>query len=101
MRACRIRQLDPPESLALAGALGRGYARTNRLTAAEIAALPRLMILREVVGAIWWLGRALAAGDVRLRLAQFAELRQLIGWLDAHGAALVAVIGREMGESGS
>lgn len=95
----RIWQLDPPESLVLAGALGRGYGRTNRLTADEIVALPRLMILREVVGAIWWLGRALAAGDVRLRLAQFADLRQLIVWLDEYGDALVAVIGREMGDA--
>jgi len=96
----RIWQLDPPESLALAGALARGYARTNRLTAAEIAALPQLLILREVVSTIWWLGRALAAGDVRLRLTQLAELQQLVVWLDEHGAALVTVIGREMGEEG-
>lgn len=96
----RIWQLEPPESLALAGALGRGYARTNRLTAAEVAALPRLLILREVVAAIWWLGRALAAGDVRLRLAQLADLRQLLAWLDEHGTALVEVIGREMEEAG-
>lgn len=95
----RIWQLDPPESLTLAGAFCRGYAQTGGLTAAEIAALPRLMILREVVGAIWWLGRALAAGDVRPMLGRLDGLSRLIGWLDAHGEALVDVAGAALGRA--
>lgn len=83
----RIWQLDPPESLALAAALCRGYAGTAGLTAAEVAALPDLLLLREVVGAIWWLGRALATGDVRPRLDRFADLHALIAWLREHRAA--------------
>lgn len=88
----RIWQLEPPESLALAAALCRGYAQTASLTAAEIAALPDLLLLREVVGAIWWLGRALATGDVRPRLDRLADLHAMIAWLAEHRAAFRAAI---------
>lgn len=83
-------QLDPPESLALAAALCRGYASTAGLTAAEVAALPDLLLLRAVVSAIWWLGRALATGDARPRLNTIDDLRALADWLRAHRAAFAA-----------
>ena len=90
----RIWEWAPPASLALADAFCRGYARTGTLTPAEIAALPRLQLLREVVSAIWWLGRALAAGEVHQRLDRLADLRALDRWLAEHGAALVAIATR-------
>jgi Ser/Thr protein kinase RdoA (MazF antagonist) len=93
----RIWQLDPPESLALAAALCRGYARTVGLTATEVGALPDLLILREVVGAIWWLGRALATGDARPRLNRLDELHALIAWLREHRAAFAEATSEALG----
>ncbi len=78
------------QSLTLAAAFCRGYAEVQRLSTAEVAALPSLMILREVVATIWWLGRALAAGDITPQLARLDDLQQLWDWLNAHETALHA-----------
>ena len=70
-------ELAPAESLALGGAFCAGYARTGTLTAAEVAALPHLLLLREAVSAVWWLGRALAADDLRPWSRRMADYRHL------------------------
>jgi homoserine kinase type II len=92
----RIWEWEPPASLAMAAALCRGYARTNTLTPAEVAALPDLLILRTVVASIWWLGRGLAGGDIRPMLERFADLHELTSWLDQHGAALLDTAARAL-----
>jgi len=80
----RYRELPLPEALALSAAFCAGYARSARLLPAEIAALPQLLLLREVVGFIWWLGRALVADDPTRWLAQLPALTSLRDWLAAH-----------------
>jgi len=90
----RYRDLPLPEALSLSGAFCAGYARTARPTPAEIAALPQLMLLREVVGSIWWLGRALVAGDLDPWFARFDSLLSLRDWLVAHEHPLLAAIER-------
>ena len=87
---------EPAASLAMVTAFCGGYARTGRLSPDEIAALPRLMILREALSATWWLGRALAAGDVRPLLSRFDEMQGLVAWLDRHGAALTDTAARAL-----
>ena len=90
----RYRALPLPEALALSGAFCAGYARTARPTPAELAALPQLMLLREVVGSIWWLGRALVAGDLDPWFARFDSLLSLRDWLVAHERPWLAAIER-------
>ena len=70
-----------------AAAFSRGFGRTGTLTEAEIAALPELLLLRNAVATIWWLGRDLAA-DCPPDLSRLAGVRILAGWLRAHGDAL-------------
>lgn len=88
----RIWEWSPPASLAMAAAFCAGYARTAQLTPAEIAALPQLMLLRVMVGTVWWLGRDLAAGDARPALGRLADLRELRGWLATHEGALLDAV---------
>lgn len=78
---------DTAGMLAMARQFRDGYARQNRLTAAEVAALPDLMLLRDVAGAIWWLGRDLAAGNTRESVGRIAEVQARARWLDRHAAA--------------
>lgn len=79
-----------PDPLARAAAFCQGYGAVQPLTAGEVAALPDLMALRDVVSTIWWLGRGLAAGDVRSAVGRIAKTRRQREWCAANGAALVA-----------
>lgn len=80
----RYRPLPLAEELALSAAFCAGYVRGGALTPTEVAALPRLMLLREVVGFTWWLGRALADGDVTRWFARLPALASLRDWLVAN-----------------
>ena len=88
----RYRALPLAEELALSAAFCAGYARIVRPTPAEIAALPQLVLLREVVGFTWWLGRALVAGDLTRWLAQLPALLRLRDWLVANERPWLDVI---------
>ncbi len=88
----RYRELPLPEALTLSGAFCAGYARSARLASAELAALPQLMLLREVVGSIWWLGRAVVADDVDPWFARFDSLLSLRAWLLTHERSLLDAI---------
>ena len=83
----RLWERSTADALAMAAAYCRGFGRTGSLTEAEIAALPDLMILRNVVSTIWWLGRDLAEGRTP-DLERLTELRDFVGWMAAHGEAL-------------
>ncbi|MGI8856116.1 MAG: phosphotransferase [Thermomicrobiales bacterium] len=83
----RIWERDAPTALLMARRFRDGYARRSKLTTAEIAALPELMLLRDVVGAIWWLGRDLAAGDTRGSVERIVEVQRRARWLARHAAA--------------
>ncbi|MCZ8518911.1 MULTISPECIES: phosphotransferase [Paenibacillus] len=93
--AVLLSELFPPESLdpavpeaeercwrAAEQAL-KGYGRAAALTAAEIAALPRLMLLRRLVLVPHFLGRYLAGVEGEERalhyLTSFAKVSRLIG----------------------
>ena len=88
-----------PERFETARAFCRGYARWGRLTAAEVEALPWLMRLRDAVSAVWWLGRALDAGDARPGLERIAHLRTFTRWLGRHAGRLASVARLEVGEA--
>jgi Ser/Thr protein kinase RdoA (MazF antagonist) len=88
----RREELSLPEALALGGALCAGYARTARLLPAELAALPQLILLREIVGAIWWLGRALVAGDPTPWFARLENVLLFRAWFGTYERPLLAAI---------
>ena len=71
-------------------------ARQSRLTSEEVAALPSLILLRDTVALIWWLGRALTAGDVRPSLDRLTELREVAGWRAARAARLCDIAASTM-----
>jgi Ser/Thr protein kinase RdoA (MazF antagonist) len=60
-----MRLWENPQPLVNAEAFCRGYAQKQRLTAAEIAAIPWLMRLRNAASAVWWFGRQWAGRDNR------------------------------------
>ncbi len=80
----RYRPLPLAEELALSATFCTGYARSAVLTPAEIAALPQLLLLREVVGFTWWLGRALVTDDLTNWFARLPALTSLRDWLVAN-----------------
>jgi homoserine kinase type II len=83
----RIWERDAATALLMARRFLGGYARQIGLTTAELAALSDLMLLRDVVGAIWWLGRDRAAGDTRGSMARIVEVQARAHWLTRHAAA--------------
>jgi homoserine kinase type II len=83
----RLWERETADALAMASAYCRGFGRTAALTEAEIAALPQLMLLRDIVSTIWWLGRDLAEGRTA-DLTRLTELRDFAGWFATHGETL-------------
>ncbi len=81
--------LSLPEALVLGGALCAGYTRTAQLLPAELAALPQLILLRQVVGVIWWLGRALVDGDLASLLARLDNSLRFRDWLRSNERPLL------------
>jgi Ser/Thr protein kinase RdoA (MazF antagonist) len=82
----RIWEREAPTALLMARRFCQGYARTSSLTTAEIVALPHLMLLRDVVGAIWWMGKGLAVGDTRGSMERIAEAQARAHWIREHEA---------------
>ncbi len=78
----------------IAAAFCRGHARRAPLTAAEIAAIPRLIRLRDTVSALWHTGQWLARGQGERNRSSFDHLRGTARWLEAHEHELVATIRR-------
>jgi homoserine kinase type II len=83
-----LRRKTVTESSSLARALMRGYRRHVTLTGDELEAIPTLIRLSSAVSTIWWLGRALAAGDTRPAPGRLLRARQLALSLEQHGAVL-------------
>lgn len=92
----RLWERDTADALAMAAAYCRGFRRAATLTGAEIAALPDLMLLRDVVSTIWWLGRDLAAG-IPPDISRLTELRDFASWLGAHGDEMRGVVRAALG----
>lgn len=87
-----MRLWENPQPLVNAAAFGRGYSRHQRLTPAEIEALPWLMRLRNAFSCIWWFGRELAAGRQAIGVNRIAEMQQMVAWLATHEQALRATL---------
>jgi hypothetical protein len=83
----------------MAAAYCRGFARTGTLTDAEIAALPNLMILRNVVATVWWLGRDLAESRPP-SLDRLTGIRDFVARVTAHSDALLETVREAMGDIG-
>jgi Ser/Thr protein kinase RdoA (MazF antagonist) len=83
-----LRSQIVPESSSLAKALVRGYRRHVALTGGEIDTIPTLIRLSSAVSTIWWLGRALAAGDTGPVMGRLLRARQLALSLEQHAAVL-------------
>jgi homoserine kinase type II len=82
----------PEEWWAIAAAFCRGYGRVNTLTEPEIAAIPRLIRLRDAASVIWHTGQGLARDRVPRGLISLEHLRGTARWLEAHERELVATI---------
>lgn len=87
----RIWERDDAAALAMAHRFYRGYRQRDNLTTTEIAALPQLMLLREVVGTIWWAGRRLD-GRPQRATARIVEMEALASWLQRHEGAFAAAL---------
>lgn len=96
--AMRVDEMPGP--LGRAAAFCDGYGAVQRLAAVEVAALPDLMALRDVVSTVWWLGRGLAAGDVRGALGRIAKTRRRRRWGIDHQADLAVCCAAGLGEGG-
>jgi Ser/Thr protein kinase RdoA (MazF antagonist) len=77
---------DPAWALAQAFFLGYGA-----LTAAEHAALPAAMLLRQAAVGVWGLGQALDDGVTMTTHARLGALVSLQTWLKTHGAGLATL----------
>ena len=86
-----MRTWENPEPLVMAGAFCRGYARRAALSADEVEALPSLLRLRDATSSIWWLGRALAAGDARPGLERINDMHDFARWLAEHEHRLLDI----------
>lgn len=93
----RLWERDTAEALDAAAAFCRGFGRTGALTETEIVALPDLLLLRNAVITIWWLGRDLDA-EHPLDLSRLEGVRTLATWLQAHGDDLRDTIRRALAE---
>lgn len=84
---------ENPAPLVNAVSFCRGYGSQQRLTPAEIAAIPWLMRLRNAASAIWWLGRQLTAGDSINMAERMTDMRHFVTWLDGEeGKAFTQIL---------
>lgn len=90
-----LRIWERTDPFAFGAAFWRGYRRWVQPTAAEIAAMPTLIRLRDSVSTIWWLGRGLAAGTVEKEIWRIEDQRKMKVWLEANEQQLRSLLGRE------
>jgi homoserine kinase type II len=86
-----MRTWENREPLVMARAFCRGYARRAALTADEVEALPWLLRLRDATSSVWWLGRALAAGDAHRGLERIEDMQDFARWLAEHERRLLDI----------
>lgn len=73
-----------------AAAFCRGYGAVQRLTTAEIEALPWLIRLGYATSTIWWFGRGLADGQGHYPFDKLHDMQQMVDWLHHHEQELLA-----------
>ncbi|ULL17500.1 aminoglycoside phosphotransferase [Paenibacillus sp. H1-7] len=88
---CELIRHEPESCWSLVEAFTEGYSRTTRLQEDEIAALPKLILLRSLVLCIHFLGRQWDGVDrdhtIDPYLKSYAEVHN---WLESHEEQLVA-----------
>lgn len=84
-----LRLWENLQPLPSAAAFCRGYGRIQRLTAAEIAALPWLIRLGYATSAVWWFGRGLADGKGSYPFEKVHDMQQMVEWLQHHEGELL------------
>ena len=79
-----------------AAAFARGHASARALTAAEVEALPELLVSR-LVGSVLWRAARRRRGQARLAevMDRIDRLETTMRWLAAHGGELVALVGAQ------
>lgn len=83
---------ENPTPLINGAAFCRGYRSQQRLTDAEIAAIPWLIQLFNATASIWWLGRDLDEGISKRGLEHVQEMQQVVKWLHDHAESLRAML---------
>lgn len=87
-----MRIWENPTPLVNATAFWRGYERIQRLTPAELDALPWLIRLRNAVSTLWWFGRALATRASVEDLSRIDQMQAMVTWLAQNAAPFRAVL---------
>ena len=91
-----MRVLENPDPWEPGRAFCRGYAEWVRLTEAEVAAVPQLILLRDAASAVWWLGRGTEAGNPEPGLKRVADMKEHERWLGQNAGRLVETLAQEM-----
>lgn len=84
-----LRLWENPHPLWSAADFCRGYGQRQRLTPAEIAAIPWLIRVGYATSAVWWFGRGLADGKGVYPLEKVHDMQQMVAWLAKHEQTLL------------
>ncbi len=82
----------------VATAFLRGYSQRQRLTAAEISALPWLVRVRDAAVTLLRLAPAVAAREGELVQVYLQQAHDSAAWLNDHAGRLIAIARDELGE---
>jgi Ser/Thr protein kinase RdoA (MazF antagonist) len=88
---------ENPRPLCSAADFCRGYGQQQRLTAAEIEAIPWLIRVGYATSAVWWFGRGLAEGKGVYPLEKVHDMQQMVGWLADHEQPLLDILWTHLG----
>lgn len=94
-----LRLWENPHPLASATDFCRGYGQRQRLTSAEIAAIPWLIRVGYATSAVWWFGRGLAEGKGNYPMEKVHDMQQMVAWLADHEQALLNILWTYLGPS--
>ncbi|MDP9315152.1 MAG: phosphotransferase [Chloroflexota bacterium] len=86
-----MRTWEHDEPWPVGAALCSGYKEWIQLTDAEVQNLPELLRLRDMVAAIWWLGRTIAAGQTP-NLERIRDVQVLTGWVEDHAERIQTML---------
>lgn len=92
-----LRLWENPNPLSSAAHFCRGYGQRQRLTAAEIAAIPWLIRVGYATSAVWWFGRGLADGKGVYPMEKVHDMQQMVGWLAVHEQSLLDTLWTHLG----
>lgn len=88
---------ENPQPLCSAADFCRGYGRQQRLTQAEIEAIPWLIRVGYATSAVWWFGRGIAEGKGVYPMEKVHDMQQMVAWLANHEQALLDILWTHLG----